>query len=100
MNTKDRLAAMRQIEAANAEHEREWREKQICKFCGKPKSAGQGDWRHCPTCGVYCMRKCELASTGVTWHKEPCVSCEHNPYRLRYRWNGEKWEIKEENDNA
>lgn len=63
-----------------------------CKFCGGPLSAGSGEWKHCPTCGDYCMKKCKLAATGVTWHKEPCVSCEHNPYRLRHMWDGEKWQ--------
>lgn len=43
------------------------------------------------------MNKCKLASSGVTWHKEPCVSCEHNPYRLRYEWNGERWILKYDN---
>jgi len=63
-----------------------------CKFCGGPKSAGSGDWRSCPTCGMYCMKKCPIASSGVTWHKPPCITCEHNPYKIRHVWNGERWE--------
>ena len=62
-----------------------------CAFCGGER-VGNGDWKHCPTCGKYCMTKCKIASSGVTWHKEPCISCEHNPYRLKHRWNGNKWE--------
>ena len=65
----------------------------VCKFCGG-KLNGRGDWSACPTCGSYCMNKCPIASSGVTWHKEPCISCEHNPYKLRYLWDGEKWANK------
>lgn len=61
-----------------------------CKFCGGTLN-GRGEWSACPTCGKYCRGKCPIASSGVTWHKEPCISCEHNPYRLRHIWDGEKW---------
>ena len=63
----------------------------VCKFCGGPLT-GNGEWQHCPTCGIYCMRKCQIASSGVTWHTEPCITCEHNPYRLSHVWNGKRWE--------
>ena len=64
-----------------------------CKFCGGPL-AGNGDWKHCPTCGKYCMCKCEGAADGRNWHKEPCITCEHNPYRIRHIWDGERWKVK------
>lgn len=68
-----------------------------CKFCGGPLSAGNGDWRYCPTCGNYCMQKCKISAIGVTWHTEPCVSCEHNPYKLRHVWDGKKWIREDKN---
>ena len=35
----------------------------------------------------------------LSWHKEPCISCEHNPYRKAYEYDGEKekW-IKKDNN--
>lgn len=64
-----------------------------CKFCGGAPN-GRGEWSVCPSCGQYCMTKCGIASSGVTWHKEPCVSCVHNPYHLRHVWTGKKWEAR------
>lgn len=69
---------------------------ETCKFCGKPLVGERADWKYCQTCGNYCMKKCKLAASGVTWHKEPCVSCENNPYRLRHVWDGEKWTKEDE----
>ena len=62
----------------------------VCKFCGQAK-AGSGEWKYCPTCGAYCMRKCRREGV-ESWHKEPCISCERNPYKARHRWTGERWE--------
>lgn len=70
-----------------------------CKFCGAEiNRVIVVGFDSCPRCGDYCNRKCEIASasTNVSWHKEPCISCEHNPYHKRYRWNGERWERKDE----
>lgn len=61
-----------------------------CKFCGGPLN-GRGEWAACPMCAKYCNIKCLIASSGVTWHKEPCVSCEHNPYQLHHTWDGRRW---------
>lgn len=67
-----------------------------CKFCGKPinvlKWIGDDREYHCGECVCYCMDKCELAlNSNTSWHKEPCVSCEHNPYKIMHKWDGEKW---------
>jgi hypothetical protein len=67
----------------------------VCKFCGD-KLNGRGEWSACPKCGRYCMDKCPIASSGVTWHKEPCISCKHNPYWLRHMWDGKKWEVQDD----
>lgn len=67
-----------------------------CKFCGKPinvlKWIGDDREYHCGECVRYCMDKCELAlNTNTSWHKEPCVSCEHNPYAIMHKWDGAQW---------
>ncbi len=69
-----------------------------CKFCGKEFSAPEfivlkyDNNRSCGECTTYCMRECEIAGrTTMSWHKEPCVSCKHNPYRSKHTWNGKKW---------
>lgn len=69
-----------------------------CKFCGKPLNHvpqflnRQQDGYACQDCGSYCMHKCLMIKTGtLSWHEEPCISCEHNPYRMRYVWDGNKW---------
>lgn len=67
-----------------------------CKFCGKPinvlKWIGDDREYHCGECVRYCMDKCELAlNSNTSWHKEPCLSCEHNPYKIMHKWDGEKW---------
>lgn len=68
----------------------------ICKFCGKEINAlrwnGNPRSYNCFGCVKYCMEKCELAlRTDTSWHTEPCVSCEHNPYKSLHKWDGEKW---------
>lgn len=67
-----------------------------CKFCGKPinrlKWSGECNGEHCGECVRYCMDKCELAyKSSTSWHKEPCVNCEYNPYKILHKWDGEKW---------
>lgn len=61
-----------------------------CKFCGKEISGEKyihQEPRSCGECTAYCMKKCELGKAGrVSWHAEPCTSCEKNPYN----WRGEK----------
>lgn len=71
----------------------------VCKFCGGQLN-GRGEWRACPTCAKYCNTKCPIAASGVTWHGEPCVSCGHNPYRIKHRWNGKRWEEIQNGDQA
>lgn len=68
----------------------------FCKFCGKEihngKYLNNRKEGSCGECGSYCMKKCEKASnTSMSWHKEPCVSCKHNPYRIKYKWDGKRW---------
>ena len=65
-----------------------------CKFCGGGLN-GRGEWRACASCGRYCREKCPIATEVRGWHFEPCVSCEHNPYRQRHVWNGKRWEMSE-----
>lgn len=67
-----------------------------CKFCGEEihngKYLNNNQEGSCSKCTSYCMKQCEKASnTRMSWHKEICVSCEHNPYQKRYAWNGGKW---------
>lgn len=68
-----------------------------CKFCGKEinveKYIGDKNREHsCGECTKYCMTKCkEALNTNISWHKEPCVSCVHNPYKKTHKWNGECW---------
>lgn len=63
-----------------------------CKFCGR--KIGTAHYIHkkdctCGLCTKYCMSECQLSKNGLlSWHKEPCVSCERNPYRKNYKWNG------------
>lgn len=41
------------------------------------------------------MGKCKTAlNTSTSWHSEPCVSCKHNPYAIKHKWDGAKW-VKE-----
>lgn len=68
---------------------------QNCKFCGKKISTtsflSKNDYS-CGECSSYCMTKCPTASsTSASWHKDPCVSCEHNPYKIQHVWDGRKW---------
>lgn len=66
-----------------------------CKFCGR--KIGTAHYIHkkdctCGFCTKYCMSECQLSKNGLlSWHKEPCVSCERNPYRKNYKWNGKEW---------
>ena len=67
-----------------------------CKFCGREidvaKYLSQTEYT-CGLCSAHCMKNCELASkTTTSWHREPCVSCEKNPYRIKHAWNGKEWE--------
>ena len=68
---------------------------QRCKFCGKEVRMAHylsQSERSCGECTQHCMRKCELMKTNtLSWHKEPCIKCEHNPYRSKYEWNGKEW---------
>lgn len=69
--------------------------KHECKFCGKAFSSahyiGKKDYS-CRECVVHCMTMCTTANvTTTSWHKEPCISCKLNPYRLRHTWDGERW---------
>jgi hypothetical protein len=65
-----------------------------CKFCGKEigtaKYLSQNEGS-CSECTGVCMKKCKKASSVKGWHNEPCVSCENNPYRKRYAWDGKEW---------
>ena len=66
-----------------------------CKFCGKKVSSEKylsNPSRYCGECSSYCMKQCPKASLcSTSWHKEPCVSCEHNPYRIKHTWSGKEW---------
>lgn len=66
-----------------------------CKFCGNDVHIEHYLHKNeysCGKCSEYCMKYCEIASKcDTSWHKEPCTSCEHNPYRLNHTWNGKEW---------
>lgn len=70
-----------------------------CKFCGKEiknipvlKST---EPTSCPECNSYCNRKCKKHGTQtLSWHKEPCVSCDHNPYRKMHVFEDGRWKKK------
>lgn len=66
---------------------------QECSICGGPiDGAKYQGAQNCGKCGRYCYQNCKLASSTFTsWHKEPCVSCERNPYKALHSWDGEKW---------
>lgn len=77
--------------------------KMVCKFCGEifasPKMISRTDGStkskgySCGGCTSYCMKSCKIASkTTMSWHRPPCVECEHNPYRLSYDWDGSTWQ--------
>lgn len=67
-----------------------------CKFCGK-EIENIPVFKHteqtsCSECNSYCNRQCKKHKTQMlSWHSEPCVSCEHNPYKKAYIWENEKW---------
>lgn len=69
--------------------------KHNCKFCGKEFSSAYFIGKKhgsCGECSAYCMKKCEIASTTTaSWHKEPCVLCSNNPYKIMHTWNGKEW---------
>ncbi len=67
-----------------------------CKFCGKKINGTHYltpvEQHSCAECGSHCMKQCpEAAKCGTSWHKEPCVSCTHNPYQINYVWDGGQW---------
>ncbi len=64
----------------------------ICKFCGKKlvrdaKYLTKREEGNCYECVKYCMKMCKLKGC-LSWHNEPCVSCNHNPYAKEYKWEG------------
>lgn len=66
-----------------------------CKFCGRDihveKYLSKSEYS-CGKCSEHCMKNCKLASScSTSWHKEPCVSCDKNPYRIKHTWDGERW---------
>lgn len=69
----------------------------LCKFCGKEIKTEkylrpEKEDGSCSECTQYCMKKCKKSSgAGMSWHKEPCINCKHNPYKTKYRWSGERW---------
>lgn len=69
--------------------------KHICKFCGKEFSAAYYIGKKEYTCGIcssYCMQSCKIASkTTTSWHRQPCISCDNNPYAIKHKWDGRKW---------
>lgn len=69
--------------------------KEHCKFCGKELNVEKyltPQHTSCGECTSFCMKQCEIASkTTTSWHKEPCISCDRNPYKIRHKWNGERW---------
>ena len=66
----------------------------LCKFCGRENVGERSEWQSCPVCGQYCMKKCPIAASGVTWHSGACLACARNPYRQRYTWDGKRWVLK------
>lgn len=68
-----------------------------CKFCGNQLSVEKfinddGREYSCGECSRYCMTNCkEALKSGTSWHTEPCISCEHNPYAKLHNWNGKEW---------
>ena len=66
-----------------------------CKFCGAEvniptfKSTKSVS---CAKCIEYCNKKCEQnMKQMLSWHKEPCAFCEHNPYHKAYKYEDGKW---------
>lgn len=61
----------------------------ICKFCGaefttEKYTAPAPGGRSCGKCTQYCMRECEKVKTAIlSWHAEPCLSCDKNPYKFK-----------------
>ena len=69
--------------------------KDSCKFCGREihveKYLTKREYS-CGKCSEFCMKSCDKAKLcGTSWHKEPCISCVHNPYRINHKWNGKEW---------
>lgn len=68
-----------------------------CKFCGKEINQekyinAERTEVGCSACGLYCMNNCkEALKSSTSWHTEPCVSCEHNPYKINHKWVDGKW---------
>ena len=69
--------------------------KHDCKFCGKLFDSAHYISKKeysCGECTAYCMKSCKPASTTtMSWHKEPCISCEHNPYKIRHKREEGRW---------
>lgn len=66
-----------------------------CKFCGAkintPNYLSKTEYS-CNNCGKFCMDRClEVYSTTTSWHTEPCVSCEKNPYRKNHMFLNGEW---------
>lgn len=70
-----------------------------CKFCGN-EIKDIPVFKHaratsCSDCNSFCNQKCDKHKDGMlSWHQEPCVSCEHNPYKKAYIWEDGKWTKK------
>ncbi len=70
----------------------------VCKLCGA-EIHNIENYVHsehkgytCGDCGSYCMKKCKLPAISLpSWHREPCVSCKHNPYHIQHKWDGKEW---------
>lgn len=61
-----------------------------CKFCGEPINSAETE--SCGKCTRYCMSKCkEALNSNTSWHSGICLTCKHNPYAIRHKWNGQKW---------
>ena len=72
------------------------RNDRICKFCGNEiENTVRDGTENCYNCVKHCMNQCEIASNpNTSWHKEPCIKCMNNPYKMLWKWDGEKWERK------
>lgn len=63
-----------------------------CKFCGEEVKIPvfkNTKTVSCGACGKYCNQICKKHDKALlSWHIEPCIKCEHNPYKKRYIWDG------------
>lgn len=97
MNIKDKLEAMKKAEAANAEHEREWREKRIYRLPATQdrlavwnacKDNADKDCHGCPW-----RYKCEEFFPETIGNRRATVPTD-------FTLKGEYFEIEEENENG